>query len=169
MLSPGAPKGSCCRFAGQLLTLNSHWRLSGGTGAVLCVRRPGPQAPPCPALSFTHTSRPSFCYGRGFTLALPKRSQHATLPDSASLPPQETDTRAGLSRGGADCRGPSDTHHQQKAAEHMSQGKPLSLYLSDGGMFGWVVQAEVLDIDLESLKIQDKQIYIQGREKDKVI
>lgn len=100
MLSPGAPKGSCCRFAGQLLTLNSHWRLSGGTGAVLCVRRPGPQAPPCPALSFTHTSRPSFCYGRGFTLALPKRSQHATLPDSASLPPQETDTRAGLSRGG---------------------------------------------------------------------
>lgn len=47
-----------------------------------------PLPTPC---SLLHTSNPSFCYGRGCTLAFTKQPQHATLPDSTSLPSLDTD------------------------------------------------------------------------------
>lgn len=107
MLSPGSQKS--CRLSQPATPLNSYWLLSEGVGVVLVhpptcqsrwtvgtvgrhVHKPLPA--PCTLL---HTSKPSFCYGRGCTLAFTKQPQHATLPDSTSLPSQETDRQTELS------------------------------------------------------------------------
>lgn len=139
MLSSASQK-SCCL---SQPALNSYWLLSGGVGVVPYVKPPTCQSrwtgggtvrrhvhKPLPApCSLLHTSRPSFCYGRGCcTLAFTKQPRHATLPDSTSLPSVETDKQAELSweQTVVDCLTNTPSHQQDKVeetVEHMSQGK----------------------------------------------
>lgn len=156
MLSPGSQKSCCLSY--QATPLNAYWLRSERVGVFTSVWLPTcqclskrllewhihkPLPTPC---SLLHTSNPSFCYGRGCTLAFPKQPQHATLPDSTSLPSQDTD-RLNWAERRLDWT-VWHTHQQDKVdetAEHMPQGKLssnihiISLESGEVCWTGWLI------------------------------
>lgn len=92
-----------------LLCLSLVWLFWTGRTVGRHVHKPLP----APRSLFLHTSKPSFCYGRGCTLAFIKQPEHVTLPDTTSMASQETN---GLSweQTGVQCLTNTPSHQQNK-------------------------------------------------------